>query len=100
MICNFSLYFIHAAGTIQVTVDEEEKQLSVGHVLAFFTGSDLIPPLEFSEQPSLNFNPVNMYPTSSTCANTLTLPSHYTEYELFKDKLIQGFTMHGGFGLC
>ena len=68
-------------------------------ILAFFTGSESIPPLGFPHVPVLNFSPQNIYPTASTCDIQLTLPDRYDDYEKFKDALTMGFRNHGGFGL-
>ena len=65
----------------------------------YFSGADDIPPLGFPHEPELNFNSTSVYPTASTCAIQLMLPSQYSNYEDFKLKLDQAFTMHGGFGL-
>ena len=72
--------------------------MSLGRVLAFFTGADTIPPLGYASAV-LNFNPLNLYPTASTCAVELTLPTRYAQYDQFKKQLDVAFTMHGGFGL-
>ena len=47
----------------------------------------------------INFNDDNIYPTSSTCALQLTLPTLYLNFESFKSALDTGFLMHGVFGL-
>ena len=67
-------------------------------ILAFFTGADSIPPLGYSSVV-LNFNAKNHYPTASTCALELTLPTKYTNYEQFKRQMDVALSMHGGFGL-
>ncbi len=48
----------------------------------------------------LSFNHKNPYPTSSTCAVELTLPTMHQDFDMFKRHLDVAFTMHGGFGLC
>ena len=68
-------------------------------ILQFFTGAETLPPMGFSYDPELNFNGTNMYPTASTCAVQLTLPTRYSTYENFKASLTTGFLCHGGFGL-
>lgn len=55
-------------------------------------------PLGF-EGCTLSFNPKQPYPTASTCAVELTLPTKYSNFEEFKTHLDIAFTMHGGFGL-
>lgn len=74
------------------------ENVSLSMVLSFFTGSDSIPPLGIPDAV-LNFNPDIMYPTASTCAIELTLPTKLTDYSQFKRNLTVAFTMHGGFGL-
>ena len=73
--------------------------MSLGSILSFFSGSNDIPPLGFPNEAELNFNADAVYPTASTCAIQLTLPTKYTNFDEFKQKLDQAFTMHGGFGL-
>lgn len=75
------------------------NDLSLGDVLVFFSGSDKIPPLGFDLPPSLSFDEDAMFPTSSTCALSLVLPSRYREYEIFKEKVDYGFKNNGGFGM-
>ena len=68
-------------------------------VLSFFTGASVVPPLGFDTKPSLYFNAGAVYPTASTCALHLTLPTkYYQQYEEFKAKMVQALTSHGGFG--
>lgn len=73
--------------------------VSLGMILSFFSGADDIPPMGYAHAPAINFNHSSLYPTSSTCALQLTLPTCYSEYGLFKHALDTAFTMHGGFGL-
>ena len=75
-----------------------EEKISLKMVLAFFTGANTIPPLGYKSS-TLNFNANNHYPTASTCAIQLTLPSKYQEYEEFKKQMDTAFSVHGGFGL-
>jgi hypothetical protein len=72
---------------------------SLGMVMSFFSGADDIPPMGYIRPPEINFNPQSIYPTASTCALQLTLPTCHTEYNHFKDALDTAFLMHGGFGL-
>ena len=67
--------------------------------MTFFPGSSEVPPAGFPHDPLINFNDSSPYPTSSTCALELTLPTSHTDYESFKHALDTAFTMHGGFGL-
>ncbi len=77
------------------------NSVSLSTVLNFFSGADDIPPGGFPLPPAINFNSRNIYPTASTCAVELTLPTQYhDDYDLFKEKLDTAFTCHGGFGLC
>ena len=74
--------------------------VSLQDVLSFFSGAAKIPPLGFDPLPSLSFSDNAVYPTASTCALRLTLPTRYSDdYESFKYNMTQALTMHGGFGL-
>ena len=74
--------------------------LSLENVLNFFTGSEVVPPQGFDPKPTLMFNSEIMFPTASTCALELCLPTrYYNDYTAFSEKLTLGFTSHGGFGL-
>ena len=73
--------------------------VSLGDILSFYSGANDIPPLGFPHEAELNFNPIAVYPTASTCAIQLTLPTKYRHFDEFKNRLDQPFTMHGGFGL-
>ena len=68
-------------------------------VLSFFTGAEEIPPLGFPHDPTLNFSDDNLYPTASTCAIELTLPTQYETYDQFKKYVSYAMLNHGGFGL-
>ena len=73
--------------------------IALDDVMIFFSGSDKLPPLGFPKKPSLHFNSTNIYPTASTCALELTLPSKYgTNYDAFKAAMFVGLKYHGGFG--
>lgn len=71
--------------------------LKLADVLQFMSSSETFPSLDFSG--TLNFNEENPYPTTSTCALVLTLPTRYTSYEEFKEAFLYGMKNHGGFGL-
>ena len=76
-----------------------EISVSLGQVLNFFSGAYTIPPCGYpGKKPTLKFNEDDVFPTASTCAIHLTLPTKYEDYETFKSKLDMAFTMHGGFG--
>ena len=78
-----------------------ETDLTLSSCLSFFSGAERLPPIGFETDCALNFNRDNIYPTASTCALTLVLPTKYhDDYIQFKDKMLFGFANHGGFGLC
>lgn len=68
-------------------------------VLNFFTGADEIPPCGFPHDGVLSFNAANPFPTASTCAVELTLPTQYNNFYSFKQKMDIALLYHGGFGL-
>ena len=83
-----------------VFADNSESTLQLGDVLSFFTGADRLSPIGLPHTASIYFSSVTEYPTASTCAFHLVLPTkHWNNYEAFKDKLVYGFKYHGGFGL-
>ncbi len=51
------------------------------------------------ESAILTFNPTDPYPTASTRAIQLTLPTKYEDCYEFKKSMDVALTMHGGFGL-
>ena len=52
--------------------------------LVFFTAAERLPPGGFNKVCTLNFNLLNVYPTASTCALVLTLPTmYYDTYDTF-----------------
>ena len=67
--------------------------------MTFFSGAEVVPPMGYPHDPEMNFNHDSLYPTASTCALQLTLPTCYSEYGHFKCALDTAFTMDGGFGL-
>ncbi len=75
-----------------------EDYVSLESILSFFTGSDTVPPLGYASV-TLSFNKHNIYPTSSTCAVELTLPTIHKDFNTFKEYMDVAMTMHGGFGL-
>ncbi|CAI8034740.1 G2/M phase-specific E3 ubiquitin-protein ligase [Geodia barretti] len=80
---------------------EGERIVTLGDCLSFFTGAQRIPPTGFIQACTLNFSDSNVYPTASTCALILTLPTLYhNSYSCFKEKMLFAFCNHGGFGLC
>lgn len=91
----------HKCITIFFTVLEP---VNLETVLLFFTGAEEIPPTGYelsSGQPVLNFNNTSPYPTASTCAIVLTLPTKYHQqpYSVFKRMMDTAMVSHGGFGL-
>ena len=75
--------------------------VKLSDVISFFSGAEEPPPAGFPRQPKLNFNLDHnvIYPTASTCAVELTLPTKYRVYKEFKQSLNIAFLFHGGFGL-
>ena len=81
----FLCFFIYY-NFVTVVVDGD-TDLTMGDVLSYFTGADSIPPLGFDDA-TLSFNNTNPYPTASTCALCLTLPTMYQDYASFKEHFI------------
>lgn len=93
------VYFFHNYTPYVIKTDD--VSLGLEDCLAFFSGANSIPAAGFDDICTLNFSPSNMYPTASTCALVLTLPTrHHGNYAMFREKMLYGFANHGGFGLC
>ena len=73
--------------------------VTLSKVLNFFSGADEIPENGFQNEPVLSFNSDDVFPTASTCAIELTLPTMYSNnYCMFKKMMNLALTCHGGFG--
>ena len=84
---------------VTVHLGGRHEGITVGDVLAFFTGTVHLPPLGFEAGCTLNFNDEGHYPTASTCGLILTLPTKWPDLQSFAAKFIYGVQNHGGFGL-
>ena len=91
-----------SGGEVAVDEDGETKDipLSLVDILVFATGASSLPPMGFDEQPSITFKKEGgEFPTSSTCTNTLYLPTvHSNNYKAFKYKFVFALTGAVGFG--
>ena len=68
--------------------DGEISGTSLQHVLSFFTGAECLPPIGFDMEAKMHFNPVSTFPTASTRALVLTLPTKYhNNPTLFQEKM-------------
>ena len=72
--------------------------LTLNSTMSFFTGAEEIPPNGFATEPMLYFSSKDPYPTASTCAVELTLPTRYEKYDDFKRSMQVAMEAHGGFG--
>ena len=64
--------------------------------MVFFSGAAKPPPLGFPDKPTLEFSSSNVYPTASTCALVLTLPTKYHgRYTEFKRAMFVGLNIMG-----
>lgn len=77
-----------------------DQEVQLEDVMAFWSGASSIPPMGFFKEPQLSFSDTAPYPTASTCALKLVLPtSHHDNYDEFKAKCLFALQNHGGFGL-
>ena len=91
---------LHRFITYFCFIDDPPEGLVLEDILSFFTGAEVIPPLGFDHTPALYFNSEALFPTASTCALELCLPTRYhSSYAMFKQKASLAFKCHGGFGL-
>ncbi len=89
-------------GTITVLEDGVEKKLpmSIPDILVFTTGASEVPPMGFTECPSIAFKESGCdLPSASTCSNVLYMPTiHWNNYDMFKYKFVFAITCAVGFG--
>ena len=62
---------------VLMILDGDTDDLDISDCMVFFSGTERLPPTGFDTECTLNFNSCNVYPTASTCALTLTLPTKY-----------------------
>ena len=75
--------------------------VTLQEVLSFFTGSIRIPIGGFDCDAILCFSPQAYYPSTSTCALQLTLPTQfYNDEASFREQCTFAFTHPCGFGMC
>lgn len=83
-----------------VLCPDDDAVVSLGDVLAFFTGAEYPPPLGFDLEPVVRFTSKSIFPLASTCVPELTLPTvHFDKPDLFREKMKYALRNHGGFGL-
>ena len=80
--------------------DGEIPGVSLSQILSFFSGAEYLPPTGFDNGAEMFFDQESIYPTASTCALVLTLPTKYhNNPELFLHKMTYALQNHGGFGM-
>lgn len=85
---------------LNIYAGESDTCVELGIVLSFTTGSEMVPPLGFDHPLAIRFNNSNVFPTASTCALELTLPTkYYDQPQEFYKKISYAMKNHGGFGL-
>ncbi|XP_056431348.1 G2/M phase-specific E3 ubiquitin-protein ligase-like [Gadus chalcogrammus] len=81
---------------------EEDGSKKLGDIRAFATGSDAVPPIGFSPQPSLEFlhpsGGAAKFPVANTCISCLRLPI-YSTYDCFKTNMDFAIRNTQGFGM-
>ena len=76
---------------------EDERKVTLGDLLVFFSGAEREPPLGFSPKPHLLFSD-DLLASASTCSLRLTLPIQHSSYESFKEYMILSLIGNDGFG--
>ena len=61
--------------------------ITLGDVLAFTTGASSIPPVGFTNKPSIEFHSKSNYAQANTCGNFLKLSLLANSYKQFRDLL-------------
>ena len=57
--------------------------LSLETVMCFFSGACNVPPAGYDVDPAIYFSNECNYPTASTCALQLTLPTCYSDFSFY-----------------
>ena len=86
--------------TTRYCADGEIPDVSLSLVLMFFTGVEYPPPTGFDNGAEMWFDSESVFPTASTCALVLTLPTKYhNNSEMIIERMIYALHNHGGFGM-
>lgn len=86
--------------TTHCSADGEITDVSLSSILMFFTGAEYPPPTGFQNRAEMWFDSESVFPTPSTYALVLTLPTkYYDNSEMFIEKMIYALNNHGGFGM-
>ena len=89
---NSMLYYF----SVLVCIGQNEENLSLEEIMIFFSGAEAVPPLGFSRKARLYYSEHIIYPESSTCGLTLTLPTRHADYSSFKSAMIFGMRYEDG----
>ncbi|XP_076149223.1 G2/M phase-specific E3 ubiquitin-protein ligase-like [Alosa pseudoharengus] len=85
---------------LQDAEEESGESPTLHDILQFATGSNEVPPIGFSPQPSIEFlHEGGKYPIANTCVNFLRLPIH-TNYDSFREAMDFGIRNTQGFGMA
>lgn len=79
------------------TVTEEGEVVVLEHLLAFFSGAEVEPPVGFATKPVLLFCEDRLA-TASTCSLILRLPLAHDNYKDFKTHMTLSLIGNNGFG--
>jgi len=96
---NSVLYLYYSVCYVDVEVN---SGLSLGELLAFWTGADEVPPCGFEDYLQIQFfsctGSERRLPTASTCSLVLWLPRNISEPQCMWSLLYDAVNMSGGFG--
>uniref|UniRef100_A0A1X7U5G7 HECT domain-containing protein n=1 Tax=Amphimedon queenslandica TaxID=400682 RepID=A0A1X7U5G7_AMPQE len=83
-----------------VKTESSEHNITLGDVLAFTTGASSIPPVGFTNRPSIQFHSVSIskFAKANTCGNVLRLSMLTNSYEEFRDVFCFSIASSIGFG--
>ena len=101
----FNSFYADSRGCIIVVQDGEQKEINVAlaDILAFVSGATEVPPMEFTEQPTVLLKSKEDegggLTSSCTCANELYLPTVHDKYKSFKYSIVFGITCAIGLGM-
>jgi len=87
---------------VHAVCTEDDSELSLADLLAFWTGADTVPPCGFDASLNVCFFPqeatCRRLPSSSTCSLTLWLPRDVGDPECLWALLFDAVKLSAGFG--
>jgi hypothetical protein len=95
-----NLYIVIFVSELNFFYTNRTRWCTLKELLAFFTGSETIPPQGFGKRCRVSSidDPVQRLPTASTCGLEIRLPTCHDDYGTFREAMILAIKDSKGFG--